>query len=246
MTIDASPLKVSVRSEPATIAEPPPARAICAAPSVTAAVPSSFDRRMRTRSPPRLTRAISRTVWLLGAATGSLGGAPQLATQSSSPAIAEDPDIPSSSSAASESTKNRRRRNGAADNAVDLIISSPGVEYSWKNQLSSLRRPRAGHKRHRRRRAALRRVAAVSKTVGPTRRRVRLVLDVAAIGAEPLALHVVLHRHGIAAVAHRHVPVGDDGFRAARLEAVGAGGVARRATLEASLAHRGRAGGHGL
>src|SRR5229473_5309792 len=165
MTIDASPLKVSVRSEPATIAEPPPARAICAAPSVTAAVPSSFDRRMRTRSPPRLTRAISRTVWLLGAATGSLGGAPQLATQSSSPAIAEDPDIPASSSA-SESTKNRRRRNGAADNAVDLIISSPGVEYSWKNQLSSLRRPRARHKRHRRRRAAVRRVAAVSKRPG--------------------------------------------------------------------------------
>src|SRR5579883_880805 len=63
-------------------------------------------------------------------------------------------------------------------------------------------------------------------------------LHIAAIGAEPLALHGVFHVHRLAAIAHGHVPGADHRFGTQRLEAIGARRVLGTGATEAAGAKR--------
>src|SRR5215213_3098508 len=68
-------LKVRIRSEPRTIADPDRRSARCAAPSRTDLPPIALNNRIRSWSPPILVRAIMRTVWLFNPAIR--GGIPK-------------------------------------------------------------------------------------------------------------------------------------------------------------------------
>src|SRR2546426_6264888 len=77
-----SPPKVSRRFEPGTSAGPELRRPTQAAPIASGRVPQAFEMRTRSRLPPRLTRGIIRSVWLLKAApSAGAGAAVQVPTQ---------------------------------------------------------------------------------------------------------------------------------------------------------------------
>src|SRR5437868_7774821 len=70
-----SPPKVSRRFEPGTSAGPEARRPTAAAPMASGRVPPAFEMRTRRLPPPRLTRGIIRSVWLLKAAPSAGAGA---------------------------------------------------------------------------------------------------------------------------------------------------------------------------
>src|SRR2546425_11905485 len=70
-----SPPKVSRRFEPGTSAGPELRRPTAAAPMASGRVPYALEMRTRSRLPPRLTRGIIRSVWLLKAAPSAGAGA---------------------------------------------------------------------------------------------------------------------------------------------------------------------------
>src|SRR5689334_9599735 len=70
-----SPPKVSRRLEPGTTAGPALRRPTHAAPIASGRTPQAFEIRTRIRLPPRLTRGIMRSVWLLNAAPSAEAGA---------------------------------------------------------------------------------------------------------------------------------------------------------------------------
>ncbi len=75
---DVRPENVSARLVAASMAEPPFARAMCAAPTSSGSAFSICDSAMRTRCPPRLVRTTMRIVWsakLVGmGGAGTIGG----------------------------------------------------------------------------------------------------------------------------------------------------------------------------
>src|SRR5580698_3038254 len=83
----AVPLNVNGRSEPGMMDESVPRNATWAPPTLNGAAPKALERCTRSRLPPRLVRAIIRTVWLLNA----LGGG---ATRGAAGAAAAGPPRP--------------------------------------------------------------------------------------------------------------------------------------------------------
>src|SRR5262245_18684475 len=77
-----SPPNVSRRFEPGTTAGPSLRKPTNAAPIASGRTPYALEMRTRTRLPPRLTRGIIRSVWLLNAApSAGAGAAVQVPTQ---------------------------------------------------------------------------------------------------------------------------------------------------------------------
>ena len=74
MTVDSLPPNASFVFEAGTTAEPASRRPTQAEPTRSGRLPYAFEIRTRTCSPPRLTRAFMRNVWLLKAAPSAGAG----------------------------------------------------------------------------------------------------------------------------------------------------------------------------
>src|SRR2546425_12298279 len=118
-----SPPKVSRRFEPGTSAGPELRRPTQAAPIASGRVPQAFEMRTRSRLPPRLTRGIIRSVWLLKAApSAGAGAAVQVPTQWVLSAMGPPRELTGSRDyePTRRRLQGRRRRSVMSENCQDL------------------------------------------------------------------------------------------------------------------------------
>ena len=125
MVTEGLPLKVSARSDPASIAAPSPESATCAAPTTSGAVPYSLEITTRTWLPPSDTRATWRIVWfqrLRGKLIGATKSGPQIGCGLADQVPIHSPSAASAaaggaiSAAASASAANEREKNPVLPN----------------------------------------------------------------------------------------------------------------------------------